>query len=255
MHHYPFHIGDYRKDTGRLSILGHGIYRLLIDTYYESELPLCLEKSKLARQHGIRTPEELSEMDAILDDYFSLLPDGYHHSGCDKVLRKIYEKSEKAKLSAEAKWAKHREKMRNTCERSANAYENHANASKNDADDMLPITHNPLPITQDKTLSSPDGDDKALSRDKIDYQGIIDLYHSILPELPRVVNLTNKRRTAIKTCATTKKSYSGLDFWQAYFEAVRKSDFLMGRSKEWRADIDFLIRHSAFVKVIEGSYS
>lgn len=37
MHYYKRHIGDYSKKAGRLSILQHGVYNLLIDTCYDRE--------------------------------------------------------------------------------------------------------------------------------------------------------------------------------------------------------------------------
>jgi len=58
----------------------------------------------------------------------------------------------------------------------------------------------------------------------------------------------------MKTCATTKPRYSGLDFWEAYFTEIRKSDFLMGRKTDYKADFDFMVTHSKFIKVIEGAY-
>jgi len=41
LHYYTFNIGDYRRDTGHLSLLEHGIYRQLIDSYYLSEKPIA----------------------------------------------------------------------------------------------------------------------------------------------------------------------------------------------------------------------
>ena len=58
MHYYQFNIGDYRRDTSHLSLLEHGIYRQLIDTYYLSEKPLCADYANLMRSHCVRTDEE-----------------------------------------------------------------------------------------------------------------------------------------------------------------------------------------------------
>ena len=100
------------------------------------------------------------------------------------------------------------------------------------------------------TLTS-SGDDK---HDKIDYQGILDLYHKILPELAKVIKLTPKRKSAIRTCCNVKPRFSELEFWEAYFTDVRSRDYLMGRKKDWKADFDFLTTSSKFIRVIEGSY-
>lgn len=252
MHHYPFHVGDYRKDTANLSLLEHGVYRSLIDCYYLQETPLVADKDKLCRMIGARTPEEKQAVSYILDDYFTLKSDGYHHSGCHKVLEKIYGRSEAARKSAAMRWGKHEENMHKTCERIENECERIANASESDANEMLPTTHNPLPITHNKTPSS-SGDDKPETKHP-DYQSIIDLYHKILPQLPSVKILTDKRKSAMRSCCQLKPSYYGIDFWEAYFEQASKSDFLMGRKTDWKADFDFLVTKSKFVKVLEGSY-
>ena len=50
MHYYKFNIADYRKDTGHLSTLEHGIYRQLIDWQYLDEKPIPLETQVVSRR-------------------------------------------------------------------------------------------------------------------------------------------------------------------------------------------------------------
>lgn len=250
MHHYPFHIGDYRKDTANLSLTEHGVYRALIDCYYLQETPLTLDKDKLCRLVGARSEDEKIAVYNILDDYFTMKQDGYYHDGCDKVLSKIYVKSDKARESVEKRWKKHRENIRNSYGNDTNVQETDTDVSQIDTDVILPTTQHPLPNTQDKILTSSD-DDKTV---KIDYQAIVDLFNKTLPELPAVKILTDKRRSAIRSCSLVKPRFSEIGFWEVYFQEVRKSDFLMGRKTDWKADFDFLTTRSKFVKVVEGAY-
>jgi len=168
MHFYQFNIGDYRKDTSHLSILEHGVYRLLLDTYYATELPLTTDIRQLSRMHCLRSADEKAALDVVLSDFFLLTESGYRHNGCDKVLAKVYEKSEKARQSAQKKWdiakEKKSERMEKECERIKNGCERIKNACEQDALDMLPITHNPLPNTQENLTPSDDG----YERDKDD---------------------------------------------------------------------------------------
>ena len=106
---------------------------------------------------------------------------------------------------------------------------------------------------EEKDILSSSGDDKH-EKHNPDYQGIIDLYHKTLPSLPSVKLITEKRKSAMRSCCNLKPSYYGLDFWEAYFEQAGKSDFIMGRKTSWKADFDFLVTVSKFVKVLEGSY-
>ena len=155
MHHYRHNIGDYRKDTGHLTLLEHGIYRQALDLYYLEERPLCADHARLMRSLCVRTKEEQQALENILQDFFELGDNGYEHARCEKELAEIYDKSEKAKASAERRWARQREKDKkkapknaNASKNNANASKNDANASKNDANGMLPTTHYPLPTTQ-----------------------------------------------------------------------------------------------------------
>ena len=137
MHYYQFNVADYRKDTGHLSLLEHAIYRSLIDSYYLEELPLCSDNAKLMRSHSVRTKDEREAFNAVLDDFFILRDDGYHHQRCDEELARIYAKSEKARASAQKRWDK----------KNAKAMRTH---SEGNANGMLPITQYPIPNTQTK---------------------------------------------------------------------------------------------------------
>lgn len=156
MHYYQFNIGDYRKDTSHLSLLEHGIYRLLLDTYYLDEGPLCSDKAKLMRTHCIRSADEVQALENVLEDFFELTEDGYFHKKCDEELTKVYEKSAKARAAAEKRWDKKRNKNKGNglqeCERIPDAMRTH---SERNADGMLPNTQYPIPNKE--AASSEDG--------------------------------------------------------------------------------------------------
>ena len=94
---------------------------------------------------------------------------------------------------------------------------------------------------------------------------IVDLYHQRLPTLPRVDVLSDGRKRTIAARwkdvlndPDIKKSSAprdaALEFFDWFFDHASKSRFLTGRVKDWRADLDFLMTPSKFVKVIEGHY-
>ena len=105
MHYYHHNIADYRKDTHHLSLLEHGIYRQLLDTYYLDEKPLCADIAKLMRSHNVRSADEVQAFNNVLSDFFLLTDEGYRHSRCDREIALIYAKSEKARQSAKARWS------------------------------------------------------------------------------------------------------------------------------------------------------
>jgi len=248
VHHYPFHIGDYRKDTSNLSLLEHGIYRTLLDCLYLQEIPLTDDKDKLCRMIGARSPEEIKATHVILDDYFVLTEVGYTQDGCMKVLSAIYEKSEKARLSVAKRWAKRGESIRKPYAEHTNVSENDTNVSKNDTFGILPNTQHPTPSV---STSSGDAETKQVDQ-KIAYQSVVDLYHSILTTNPKVKLLSDKRKQGIKSCSAMKPTFNSLEFWSSYFESVKSSPWHVGENPHgWKADFDWLTNKANFIKMYE----
>ena len=86
MHYYSFHIGDYRSSTAHLSNAEDLAYRRLIDMYYDTEQPIPLDTQRVARR--LRVGIEV--VSAVLDDFFTLADDGWHHERCDEEIEKYH---------------------------------------------------------------------------------------------------------------------------------------------------------------------
>ncbi len=92
------------------------------------------------------------------------------------------------------------------------------------------------------------------------FDDILDLYHTILAELPRVQKLTERRQKILSARWNEKaKSERGLrsntlEFWEGFFKYISQSDFLMGRKKDWRANFEWIITKKNFHNIIEGIY-
>jgi len=134
MHYYQFNIGDYKRDTSHLTLLEHGVYRQLIDLYYLEEKPLDANALRLI---CARTAEEKECAQNMLDEFFTKLPNGtYQHDRCKKEMERIYEKSDKARVSAEKRWGKPND---------ANALPTHNESNANGMLPNNPLPNNPLP--------------------------------------------------------------------------------------------------------------
>ena len=103
MFYYQHHIGDYRRDTGHLTLLEHGIYRQLLDHYYISEKPLDANAMRLV---CVRTTDECEAYARVLADFFVERGGVYFHKRCDHEIDKFKGKSAKAITSAKARWNK-----------------------------------------------------------------------------------------------------------------------------------------------------
>lgn len=87
------------------------------------------------------------------------------------------------------------------------------------------------------------------------HQKIIDLYHEALPELRRVREWTKARQQYLQARWREEPERQSLDWWREFFAYLRRSEFLMGRTENpFRPDLEWIVRPSNFVKIIEGKY-
>jgi uncharacterized protein YdaU (DUF1376 family) len=89
MHYYQHNIGDYARDTGHLTILEHGIYRMILDWCYLNEKPITTEQAiRIGRGNPVETQSVLSE-------FFSQESDGWTHKRVAKEVAEYHIKAEK----------------------------------------------------------------------------------------------------------------------------------------------------------------
>lgn len=91
MHYYKFNIKDWTRDTAHLSVEEEGVYRRLLDHYYESEKPIPQETKPVIRRLRLAGHEEA--VGVILGEFFTLEGDGYHHRRCDEEIAKYHAKA------------------------------------------------------------------------------------------------------------------------------------------------------------------
>ena len=138
MHYYKFNIGDYASHTSHLDPLEDIAYRRMLDWHYlhESALPESVEQ--IARL--IRMRSHCEEIANVLREFFTLGEFGYFQVKAMKEIEAYNLKSEKAKASAEARWAKkpmepYANALRPECEGNAN---------------HKPLTNNHKPLTNNQ---------------------------------------------------------------------------------------------------------
>jgi uncharacterized protein YdaU (DUF1376 family) len=98
MHYYKFNIADYRKDTGHLSTIEHGIFRQLIDWYYLDEQPISLETQVVSRRLRLGS-DDLIFLENVLSDFFQKTEKGYTHKRIELEIREYHGKAETNKVN------------------------------------------------------------------------------------------------------------------------------------------------------------
>lgn len=103
------------------------------------------------------------------------------------------------------------------------------------------------------------------------HEQIVELYHETLSACPRIREWTDTRRAYLRARWKEKakpngvsQGYTtvedGLAWWRKFFDWVAESQFLTGRAtgrgdtRPFVADLEWLVKPSNFVKVIEGKY-
>lgn len=94
MHYYKKNIGDYRSATAHLSLLEHGVYNWLLDTYYLNEKPLPLNERELFRMALARTEDEKNAVRDILTEFFVETENGWVHNRCESEIKAYHAKAE-----------------------------------------------------------------------------------------------------------------------------------------------------------------
>jgi uncharacterized protein YdaU (DUF1376 family) len=143
MHYYKRNIGDYAKKAGKLSMLQHGAYTLLIDACYDRERFPTLEDA--IEWAWADTPEQIEAVEFVLRKFFKL-QDGVYVQ--DRITEEL--SAYRALSEVNSRIAKDREaqkKARKSTEREPFVHESAPN-------------HKPLTTNQEpKNTDQPDGFD------------------------------------------------------------------------------------------------
>ena len=141
MHYYKFNIGDYASHTQHLEPLEDIAYRRMLDWIYLHESPLPDSPEQIARLIRMRTHCE--DIANVLHEFFTLTDYGWMQEKASIEIDAYKDKSNKAKASAAARWAKKpaivdANALPTTCEGNAN---------------HKPLTTNQEPLTNLKDMS------------------------------------------------------------------------------------------------------
>ena len=102
MNYYRHHIGDYLRDTAHLSMLEDAAYRRLLDLYYMREQSIPADHAAVCRLVRAREDDERSAVRVVLEEFFTLEPDGWHQKRADCEIALANERAETARTNGKA---------------------------------------------------------------------------------------------------------------------------------------------------------
>lgn len=250
MHYYKRNIGDYHKKAGRLSILQHGTYTLLLDACYDrEEFPT---RDQAIEWVWASTQDEIEAVDFVLSRFFDVVDNKYIQNRIQDELDQFHEKSEKNRqiaLEREEKRRNRKQVVHETCSNEHEAPPNHK-----------PLTTNHKPI--ENTLPT-----------EVDYTRILidqvmDMYNTIKStEQPNWTaiesrtksrhTLTKKRIQDVQKRIKSKDPRETLAWFTNFLTALSAHQFYSGRPKfngdsGYKWNFDYLFREKNFVAAIEA---
>lgn len=259
MNYYKRHIGDYAAATRHLSMLEHGAYTMLLDTYYTSEIPLPVDVKQAARKAGARAKDEIAAVETILNEFFTLEEDGWHQRRCDVEIAAMQVKQEQNKAIGKLGGRPKKNPSHPPKENPDGFQEETQTVSGNEDSSNQNITQ----ATSHKPLAniSPNGDGEngaAVVHD-CPQQEIIEAYHRLLPSGRQIREWTPARAASLRARWREKPARQKLEWWERFFAYVATSDFLTGKTntpgrKPFEVSLDWLVKAENMAKVIEGAY-
>jgi uncharacterized protein YdaU (DUF1376 family) len=145
MHYYKRNLGDYAKKCGRLSMLQHGAYTLLIDSCYDREKFPTIDEA--LEWTWASTEAEIEAVKFVLSRFFKLTEDGTYVQ--DRILMELLEYHAKADINKRI--AIERETKRKQ------TYTNRAPSVNEPTPNHKPETINQKPVNKRQAVERPDG--------------------------------------------------------------------------------------------------
>jgi uncharacterized protein YdaU (DUF1376 family) len=164
MHYYKRNLGDYAKKCGRLTMLQHGAYTLLIDSCYDREIFPTLEQA--IEWTWASTEQEIEAVKFVLSRFFKLSDDGTYVQ--DRILFELLEYHAKADINKRIAIERETKRKQKSTNRAPDVNEPPPNHK--------PITSNQEPITKKEKKGAsadivfPEGLDQAAWTRWVDYR-------------------------------------------------------------------------------------
>lgn len=157
MHYYSHHVGDYNRDTAHLSIVEHGVYRLLMDSYYSTERRLPADHTMLCRIVRASSKVERDAVSSVARHFFNESDGLLIHNRIERELESYQAQREQASKAGKASAAKRNvvtNNQRAFNERSTDVEIPLQQNANETSTNHKPVTMNHKPVTNKSSTNS-----------------------------------------------------------------------------------------------------
>jgi uncharacterized protein YdaU (DUF1376 family) len=246
MHYYKRNIGDYAKKAGRLTMLQHGAYTLLLDACYDRERFPTREEA-IAWCWAF-SAEEIAAVEFVIYRFFDLVDGQYVQARIQDEItafRKNAKTNQRIAIEREETRRSNRERIEHE-----------------------PCTneHEPTPNQEPLTINHKTVNPLVSRADDVPIDRIVEAYNTVLGgTLPRAQRMTEARRKHIKarwremlgtTDANGKLRYAdqdaGVEWFGRFFRKVLTNPHWTGdNDRGWTASLDWVMNPTNFTKILE----
>lgn len=266
VHKYQFNIGDYYKKAGRLSMLEHGAYRLLMDAIYDREVWPTREEA--IEWTWAATPEQVQAVDFVLSRFFQKVGERYQQTRILEELTEYHSFVERQSANGKKggrKGSIHKQ-TKNPLPDDALPNEMPSLFPENpplcDGGDSESLTNNQQPATINQPDTPELGSSAGAPRmERCPVEQIIELYRLHAPSLVQPRLVPDAVKAAISARWRQSPKHRSLEFWERFFKRCEQSDFLAGRvapsfgRRQFRAGLEWVVGATNFAKIINGNYT
>lgn len=176
MHYFKRNIGDYHKKAGRLTMLQHGAYTLLLDSCYDREQFPTREEA--IDWVWASSQDEVDAVNFVLNKFFDEDNGVFIQNRIQNELDQYQKNSATNKRIAQEREAK---RKGNSTKRERDVNEQETNCHLTNK----PITNKPINQSNSKA-------------DSIDHSAIVDIFNRVMIRSPKVVKLNEKRKRMVR---------------------------------------------------------
>jgi hypothetical protein len=261
----PLYVQDFLSDEKlrECKAASVGVYILMMCLMHKSEeygvillkqnsqqnTSTCLDFAYKLAKH---LPYAITEIDDALKD---LIENKVIHLEGNKILqRRMVRDNRLSLIRSEAGKQGVFAKANAIAKHQANTEYEYVNENESVNDNVIEVNVDNKPINDDINSDNVKPSDNLAVSIECPAQEIVDLWNKTIIDLPKVRELTDKRRKAIRTIWL--KHGMTKDIFETAFKDVQESDFLCGRTTaQWTGcGFDWILTQGNWTKVIEGNY-
>jgi uncharacterized protein YdaU (DUF1376 family) len=234
----PLYIGDYLSDTTHLTCEQSGAYLHLLMHCWRVGAPPDNDVT-LAQITRLPLRAWKAHRETIAA-FFSVSAGAWHHKRVEAERKKTAEVkerySERGQKAAAKRWSKDATSNASSMQEACNG---HGNSQSHTSIEVI----------------SPVGDSSAEpTEEPLTVEEVVGAWNETAQRLGLAVVKKLTRERQQKTLARIREN--SIDDFKAALTTIEQSPFLRGEGRGgWKADFDFFVQKSSFIKLVEGSYA